>query len=141
MKLSIRCLIAFLSVSLLLGSCTKDNTSITNTLNVSQPTNSGCYSLIGTWVRQDDYGVVNGKGMVVVYNYATGEGVIQSVNDNPHCFKAGDVKWKNVDASNCMMDDMYKGDCTTFGYQRTPIIFTDYNTMYIDSVICYKRQQ
>lgn len=97
----------------------------------------GCsYSLVGTWLRQNDGSCSGAAGMLVQYNGSIG--VITSVGSNSCAFSVGDVKWQNFDSGNCSIDDL-ESSSSSQNYSNYGVSFSDANTVIIGS-ITYKRR-
>lgn len=97
-----------------------------------------CNSLDGTWIRQNNNGLLGTTGMII--NFSNGQGIITSVDSNEGGFKAGHVKWRNFDITKCTMEDLVTPSPSAPTYTKTGISFTDPNNMYVTGGVHYKKQ-
>lgn len=81
------------------------------------------YHLDGTWVRQNDGPSPGTTGMVITYS--NGQGVIQSVGANAAGFAAGQIKWKELDNSNCFIRDLENTSTMYYNYHDVQVTDAD----------------
>jgi hypothetical protein len=107
------------------------------TLNDCQSvcTKSICSFLEGTWVRVYDKGNHPCNGMEV--KVEKNQGAV-TYSPNGCCFKTGDIKFKNINYNNCVIDDMIRSNsnCDFMGNYRLgeDVVYKNNNEFYLSNI-------